>query len=54
MPKEIYNLVHHCFKNTQTHRTTKNDERYEVCLMKKDTGIEVNQVFHDVSHKLTV
>lgn len=23
MPKEICNLVHHCFKNTQTHRTTK-------------------------------
>lgn len=23
MPKEIGNLVHHCFKNTQTHRTTK-------------------------------
>lgn len=55
MPKEICNLVHHCFKNTQTHRTTKkNDERYEVCLMKKDNGIEVSQVSHDVSQKSTV
>lgn len=54
MPKEICDLVHHCFKNTQTHRMTKNYERYEVCLMKKDNGIEVNQVSHDVSQKSTV
>lgn len=54
MPKEICNSVHHCFKNTQTHRMTKKDERFEVCLMKKDNGIEANQVYHDVSKKSTV